>query len=83
MKTAILVVLVLILVTLGGIFWNQQRERDDRLKREAVIELVQQQEAARVAAEKKALDERNREAVRQHQKNEAELDKKLKETFGY
>lgn len=83
MKTAILIVLVLILVTLGGIFWNQQRERDDRLKREAAIELAQQQEAARVAAEKKALDERNREAVRQHQKNEAELDKKLKETFGY
>ena len=32
MKTAILVVLLLILVVLGGIYWNQARERDDRLK---------------------------------------------------
>ena len=32
MKTAILVVLLLFLVVLGGIYWNQARERDERLK---------------------------------------------------
>ena len=42
MKTAILVVLLLILVVLGGIYWNQVRERDDRLKAEAAAQADRQ-----------------------------------------
>ena len=42
MKTAILVVLLVILVVLGGIYWNQVRERDERLKREAAAEAARQ-----------------------------------------
>lgn len=83
MKTVILVVLVLILAVLSGMFWNQLRERDDRLKREATIEQAHQQEVAREAAEKKALDERNRENVRRGAELDAEAEKKMKQQFGY
>ena len=46
MKTAILVVLLLILVVLGGIYWNQVRERDERLRREAAAQADRQKEQA-------------------------------------
>lgn len=83
MKTAIFIVLLLVLAVLGGIFWNQLRERDDRLKREAAIELAHQQEVERAAAEKRALDERNRENVRRGAELDAEAEKKMKQQFGY
>ncbi len=79
MKTAILIVLLLILVVLGGIFWNQQRERDDRLKREASVELARQHEQAEIEASRA----RKRDAALKAAEGEKELDKKLKETFGY
>jgi hypothetical protein len=37
MKWAIAVLLALILVVLCGIYWNQTRERDEQLRREAAI----------------------------------------------
>jgi len=71
MKTAILVVLLLILVVLGGIYWNQVRERDDRLKAEAAA----QAERQKVEAERLESERRNRESARQA----AEAERKLQE----
>ena len=71
MKTAIVVVLLVILVVLGGIYWNQVRERDDRLKAEAAA----QAERQKVEAERLASERRNRESARQS----AEAERKLQE----
>jgi Flp pilus assembly protein TadB len=71
MKTAILVVLLLVLVVLGGIYWNQVRERDDRLKAEAAA----QAERQKVEAERLASERRNQESARQA----AEAERKLQE----
>lgn len=79
MKAAILVVLILILVMLGGLFWNQRQDRADRLKREAAVELARQSEQAEIEASRA----RKREAALKAAEGEKELDKKLKETFGY
>ena len=79
MKWAITVLLALILVVLCGIYWNQARERDEWLSREAAAELARQKEQAEIDESRR----RKKEAARQAAENEKELDKKLKETFGY
>ena len=71
MKTAILVVLLLILVVLGGIYWNQVRERDDPLK----VEAAAQAERQKVEAERLTSQLRNQESARQS----AEAERKLQE----
>jgi hypothetical protein len=71
MKTAIFIVLLLVLGTLGGIYWNQVRERDDRLKAEAVA----QAERQKVEAERLDSERRNRDSARQA----AEAERKLQE----
>ena len=71
MKTAILVVLLLVLVVLGGIYWNQVRERDDYLKAKAAA----QAERQKVEAERLASERRNQESARQS----AEAERKLQE----
>ena len=79
MKTAILVVLLLFLVHAGGIYWNQARERDERLRREAAAETARQKEQAEIEESRR----RKKEAAVQAAEAEKELDKKLKESFGY
>jgi type VI protein secretion system component VasK len=79
MKWAIAVLLALILVVLCGIYWNQARERDERLRREAAVELARQ----KVQAEIEESRRRKKEAAQQAAEAEKELDKKLKETFWY
>jgi Flp pilus assembly protein TadB len=79
MKWAITVLLALILVVLFGISWNQARERDERLRREAAAELARQKEQAEIEESRR----RKKEAAQQAAEDEKELDKKLKETFGY
>jgi Flp pilus assembly protein TadB len=71
MKTAILVVLLLGLVVLGGIYWNQVRERDDRLKAEAAV----QAERQKVEAERLASERRNQDSARQAAEAERKLQK--------
>jgi uncharacterized protein HemX len=70
-RTAAILVLLLILGTLGGIYWIQVRERDDRLKAEAAA-LADRQ---KVEAERVASERRNRESARQS----AEAERKLQE----
>ena len=60
MKTAILVVLLLILVVLGGIYWNQVRERDERLKAEAAA----QAERQKVEAERRGVQKAPKPGIR-------------------
>jgi uncharacterized membrane protein len=79
MKWAIAVLLALVLVVLCGIYWNQVRERDERLRREAAVELARQKEQAEIEESRRS----KKEAARQGAEAEKELDKKLKETFGY
>jgi Flp pilus assembly protein TadB len=79
MKWAIAVILTLILVVLCGIYWNQARERDERRRREAAVELAQQKEQAEIEESRR----RKKEAALQAAEAEKELDKKLKESFGY
>jgi hypothetical protein len=64
---------------LCGIYWNQARERDERLRREAAAELARQKEQAEIEESRR----RKKEAALQAAEGEKELDKKLKETFGY
>ena len=79
MKWAIAVLLALILVVLCGIYWNQARERDERLRQESAAEVARQKEQAEIEESRR----RKKEAARQAAEGEKELDKKLKETFGY
>ena len=67
MKATIVGLLVLILLALGGIYWNQLRERDERLKHEAAIELVRQKEQAEI----RESERRNRESARKAAEAEA------------
>ena len=79
MKWVIAVLLALILVVLCGIYWNQARERDERLKREAAAEVARQNEQAEIEESR----QRKKEAAQKAAAAEKELDKKLTETFGY
>jgi|KBSMisStaDraftv2_1062788.scaffolds.fasta_scaffold5351152_1 hypothetical protein len=79
MKTVIVLLLVLILAVLGGMFWNQLRERDDRLKAEAAIESARQQQAAEIHESER----RNQESARKAAEAEKDIDKNLQKTFGY
>lgn len=79
MKWAIVVLLALILMVLCGIYWNQARERDERLRRQAAAEVARQREQAEIEESRR----RKKEAALQAAEAEKELDKKLKETFGY
>ena len=74
MKWAIAILLALILVVLCGIYWNQARERDERLRREAAAELARQKEQAEIEESRR----RKKEAALQAAEGEKELDKNLK-----
>jgi len=79
MKTAIVVLLILILAGVGGIYWNQLQERHERQRIEAAAELARQTEKAAIQESER----RNRESARQAIEAEKEADKKLQQVFGY
>ena len=74
MKWAIAVLLALILVVLCGIYWNQARERDERLRQESAAEVARQKEQAEIEESRR----RKKEAALQAAEGEKELDKNLK-----
>ena len=79
MRTLIVVLLVLILAGVGGIYWNQLRDRQERQRIEAVAELARQTEKGKIQESER----RNRESLRQAIEAEKEADKKLQQVFGY
>lgn len=75
MKVVIVGLLVGILVVASAIFWVQVREREDRERRAAAIELAREREKAAI----RESEERNRASARQAAEAEAQLEK----TFGH